>query len=105
MGKSNKVSWVGGLIDSSQSLGWGRELNMPKLVGVTAASEDSGTGFGNSNISVSESGNTSSITKLANGDKRQVTKGREQVGRTGSRGQARQMEFSFMGGVHNLMVG
>ena len=78
---------------------------MPKLVGMATAVEYSGTCFGNSDICGSEMGNTTSITKLADGDKGQVAKGREQVGRASFRGQAGQRHFSFMGGVHDLVVG
>jgi hypothetical protein len=78
---------------------------MPKLVGMATALEDSGTCVGNSDICGSEIGDTTGITKLANGDKRQVTKGREQVCRASLGGQAGQRQFGFMGGVHNLVVG
>lgn len=69
MGKGDKSSRVGRLVDSCHGLGWRGQIHMPKFVVTAVALEYRGTILGDSDSIGSERGNTTSIAKLPNGDK------------------------------------
>ena len=110
MAETYQVSWLGGLVDCKAGSGdwWCRRLRqfqVPELVGLPGTSEDGGIILGDGHCSCCESGLASSITKLAYGDEGQIAKGREKVSSASIGWEAREGDGSFMGGVHDLVVG
>ena len=88
-----------------RSNSWG-QVNLPKAIGggIAAATEDGLVRVGHSHVMLGESGNTVSITELANGEK-QVVNGVEDESVGGCSREARERKGSNGGGQDGSAVG